>query len=176
MVWWQCSKPCHNRTYDNETVVKRMVREQKAMRVPSELVPYCPLCGSTHVHESPRRQHLCGRCRLGQSGKQVSKFFKAAQGAAHSILGTGRWRKYTRNHQVSLLEHDTSECKCDIRLCQFVRGRYSCRNQTAIHRCLWRYRRRVARNCAAAANTIAPANGRITPFPHCRALPLPAHL
>ncbi len=31
-------------------------------------------------------------------------------------------------------------------------------------------------NCAAAANTIAPANGRITPFPHCRALPLPAHL
>ena len=43
---WQCSKPCHNRTYDNETVVKRMVREQKAMRVPSELVPYCPLCGA----------------------------------------------------------------------------------------------------------------------------------
>ena len=135
-----------------------------------------PALRRTHVHESPRRQHLCGRCRLGQSGKQVSKFFKAAQGAAHSILGTGRWRKYTRNHQVSLLEHDTSECKCDIRLCQFVRGRYSCRNQTAIHRCLWRYRRRVARNCAAAANTIAPANGRITPFPHCRALPLPAHL
>ena len=43
---WQCSKPCHNRTYDNETVVKRLVREQKAMRVPSELVPYCPLCGA----------------------------------------------------------------------------------------------------------------------------------
>lgn len=42
---WQCSKPCHHKTYDNEPTVKKMVFEQHDMRVPSELVPYCPVCG-----------------------------------------------------------------------------------------------------------------------------------
>ena len=42
---WQCSTPCHKKTYDNYETVKRMVAEQRDMRVPSELVPYCPVCG-----------------------------------------------------------------------------------------------------------------------------------
>ena len=42
---WQCSVPCHNATYDNYDTVKRMVEEQRDMRVPSELVPHCPNCG-----------------------------------------------------------------------------------------------------------------------------------
>lgn len=43
---WQCSKPCHNKTYDNETIIKKMTIEQRDMRVPSELIPYCPVCGA----------------------------------------------------------------------------------------------------------------------------------
>ena len=43
---WQCSKPCHNKTYDNETVIQKMVTKQVHMRIPSGLVPYCPLCGA----------------------------------------------------------------------------------------------------------------------------------
>lgn len=42
---FQCSKPCHDKTYDNEEVIRRMVTEQKNMRIPSELVPKCPRCG-----------------------------------------------------------------------------------------------------------------------------------
>ena len=42
---WQCSVPCHDSTYDNYETVKRMVEEQRDMRVPSELVPKCPKCG-----------------------------------------------------------------------------------------------------------------------------------
>ena len=42
---WQCAKPCHRKTYDNETTVKQMIEQQKDMRVPSGLVPYCPVCG-----------------------------------------------------------------------------------------------------------------------------------
>ncbi len=42
---WQCSVPCHDKTYDNEKTVREMVRAQSDMRVPQELVPYCPLCG-----------------------------------------------------------------------------------------------------------------------------------
>lgn len=42
---WQCCVPCHNRTYDNEETVRRMVEEQRDMRIPSELIPKCPVCG-----------------------------------------------------------------------------------------------------------------------------------
>ncbi len=42
---WQCSEPCHQITYDNEETVRRMFVEQRDMKVPSELVPRCPVCG-----------------------------------------------------------------------------------------------------------------------------------
>ncbi|GFI62031.1 protein ADP-ribosyltransferase [Clostridiales bacterium] len=41
---WQCSIPCHNKTYDNEVVVKRMVIEQRNMSILPDLIPRCPLC------------------------------------------------------------------------------------------------------------------------------------
>ncbi len=43
---WQCSKPCHQKTYDNEAIVKKMLAEQKDMKIPTELVPHCPVCGA----------------------------------------------------------------------------------------------------------------------------------
>ncbi len=42
---FQCSKPCHNKTYDNEKVIKKMYELQKDMKILSELVPRCPECG-----------------------------------------------------------------------------------------------------------------------------------
>lgn len=42
---WQCSVPCHSKTYDNEQIVKQMMKEQRDMRIPSELIPRCPVCG-----------------------------------------------------------------------------------------------------------------------------------
>ena len=42
---WQCSAPCHQKTYDNEETVRAMFEQQKDMRVPAALVPHCPVCG-----------------------------------------------------------------------------------------------------------------------------------
>lgn len=42
---FQCSEPCHNKTYSNEHLVRRMVAEQTDMKIPTELIPYCPVCG-----------------------------------------------------------------------------------------------------------------------------------
>ena len=42
---FQCSAPCHAETYDNEELIRRMVAEQKDMKIPSELLPRCPICG-----------------------------------------------------------------------------------------------------------------------------------
>lgn len=46
---WQCSTPCHQSTYDNEISVRQMIAEQSNMRIPSELIPYCPKCGRPMV-------------------------------------------------------------------------------------------------------------------------------
>ena len=42
---FQCSKPCCQKTYDNEESIRQMVEQQREMRVPTELVPHCPVCG-----------------------------------------------------------------------------------------------------------------------------------
>lgn len=43
---WQCSKACHDKTYDNEETVRLMVKKQKNMKIPSDLIPKCPVCGA----------------------------------------------------------------------------------------------------------------------------------
>lgn len=42
---WQCMEPCHDTTYDNEETVRKMIEHQTDMRIPSELIPRCPVCG-----------------------------------------------------------------------------------------------------------------------------------
>ena len=42
---FQCSTPCHQKTYDNEEQIRRMVSEQRDMKIPTELIPKCPRCG-----------------------------------------------------------------------------------------------------------------------------------
>lgn len=45
----QCSLPCHGKTYDNEHIIRLMVEQEKNMRVPSHLLPKCPVCGRSMV-------------------------------------------------------------------------------------------------------------------------------
>ena len=42
---FQCSEPCCQETFDNEAVIREMVRRQEDMKVPTELLPACPHCG-----------------------------------------------------------------------------------------------------------------------------------
>ena len=42
---FQCSEPCCQETFDNEAVVLEMLKRQKDMKIPTELVPVCPHCG-----------------------------------------------------------------------------------------------------------------------------------
>ena len=41
----QCREPCHAKTYDNEAIVKKMRESEVDMRIPTELIPKCPVCG-----------------------------------------------------------------------------------------------------------------------------------
>ena len=42
---FQCSVPCHDKNYDNYDAVIAMIEQQKDMKIPTELVPHCPVCG-----------------------------------------------------------------------------------------------------------------------------------
>lgn len=41
----QCATPCHDRLYDNEVLVHEMEIRTKDCKIPSQLVPKCPVCG-----------------------------------------------------------------------------------------------------------------------------------
>ncbi|AXY26137.1 deacetylase SIR2 [Suicoccus acidiformans] len=43
---FQCSKQCHQQTYQDHDLLREMVERQENMKVPSELIPYCPECGA----------------------------------------------------------------------------------------------------------------------------------
>lgn len=42
---FQCSEPCCQETFDNEMIIREMVKRQENMKVPTELLPVCPHCG-----------------------------------------------------------------------------------------------------------------------------------
>ncbi|MBQ7211836.1 MAG: Sir2 silent information regulator family NAD-dependent deacetylase [Muribaculaceae bacterium] len=44
----QCATPCHQKTYDNEEIIKKMIAAQQgeaSLQIPTELIPKCPVCG-----------------------------------------------------------------------------------------------------------------------------------
>lgn len=41
----QCRNACHNKLYDATDLVKEMVEKTKDCKIPTELVPECPVCG-----------------------------------------------------------------------------------------------------------------------------------
>ena len=42
---FQCSEPCCQETFDNEAVIREMVKRQENMKIPTGLLPVCPHCG-----------------------------------------------------------------------------------------------------------------------------------
>ena len=42
---FQCSEPCCQETFDNESVIRQMIERQEDMKIPTELLPVCPHCG-----------------------------------------------------------------------------------------------------------------------------------
>ena len=78
---WQCSKPCHQTTYDNEAAVRRMVEEQQGMKIPTELIPRCPVCGA------PMTMNL----RIDLSFVQDIRNSSAAIGRGISYFGSWGW-------------------------------------------------------------------------------------
>lgn len=76
---FQCSKACHAKTYDNEETVREMLRRQKNGKIPSDLIPKCPVCGE------PMTMNL----RCDDLFVQDEGWYAAAS----------RYREFVRQHQ-----------------------------------------------------------------------------
>lgn len=100
---FQCSEPCHQKTYDNQEQVRKMVESQglnpsRAEKgfaggkksIPTDLVPHCPVCGK------PMSMNL----RADDTFVQDEGWYKAAERYENFI----RTRKLDSDGKVLFLE------------------------------------------------------------------------
>ena len=121
---FQCSKPCCQITYDNEAIVRQMAAQQKDLRVPSALLPRCPVCGrpmamnlrcdDTFVeddgwHQAAERYETFLRTRAGQR----ILFLELGVGFnTPAIIKYPFWRMTAENPRAIYLCIDQSQAIC----------------------------------------------------------------
>ena len=76
---FQCSKSCQQVTYDNKAQVNQMIEQQEDMKIPTDLIPYCPHCGA------PMTVNL----RIDETFVQDNGWYKASE----------RYSDFLRNHK-----------------------------------------------------------------------------
>ena len=125
---FQCSEPCHNGTYDNEELIRRMVAEQRDMRVPTELIPHCPVCGkpmSVNLRsddtfaEDEGWNAACGRYErfLQTHGKSRILYLELGVGGnTPGIIKYPFWRFTERNPKATYACINLGEAVCPPRI------------------------------------------------------------
>lgn len=124
----QCAKPCAQKTYDNEEIIRAMVERQRNMRVPSELVPKCPACGGPmmmnlrcdgrFVEDEGWRQASC-RYEAFVREHQAGRLLLLELGVGYNtpvIIKYPFWQMTARNEQAiyACLNRDEAECPPEI--------------------------------------------------------------
>ncbi len=104
---FQCSVPCHQKTYGNEEIIRRMVEAQgwmiapdntmsvpggmtPLMTVPAELLPVCPVCGKPMTMNLRSDDKFVEDEGWHNSAKRYENFLKALEGKVLLLeLGVG---------------------------------------------------------------------------------------
>ena len=86
---FQCSEPCHNETYDNEKMIRKMFADQKNMRIPTELVPKCPKCGKPMTMNLRSDDNFVQDEGWYRANKRYSEFIRRHSGAKILFLELG---------------------------------------------------------------------------------------
>lgn len=102
----QCSEPCHKATYDNEDLIREMIRAQgyeihesslltlpegkvPQRTVPSELVPRCPVCGKPMSMNLRADNTFVEDAGWRQAAERYGAFLKQYQGKKLLLLELG---------------------------------------------------------------------------------------
>lgn len=87
----QCAVGCHDVLYDNEALVRDMVVHTQDCRIPSDLVPKCPLCGGEMDVNLRHNQHFVEDEAWRQMAQRYQQFLARTQGkrVVYLELGVG---------------------------------------------------------------------------------------
>lgn len=127
---FQCSGPCRQETYDNEQQIRMMVELQKDLRIPSELVPYCPHCGRPMTTNLRIDGHFVEDDGWHKASRRYSKFLKAHENSQILFLELGVgyntpgiikypfWRMTAQNPNAvyACINKDEAECPTEIEM------------------------------------------------------------
>ena len=93
---WQCSRPCHQKTYDNQVAVKRMLKEQTDQKIPSDLVPRCPVCGAPMSMNLRADDTFVEDEGWHTAAARYKDFISSSPGTTYPVSGIGRGRPIHR--------------------------------------------------------------------------------
>ena len=112
---------CHNRTYDNKADVRQMLAQQQDMKIPSELIPHCPVCGA-----SMTMNLRCDNSFVQDEGWYAARYRysdfvrRHKQGKVLYLELCGN--QYPRHYQVSFLEIHAGKPRCHLCLRELRTG------------------------------------------------------
>ena len=128
---FQCSEPCCQETFDNESVIRQMIERQENMKIPTELLPTCPHCGKpmtmnlrcddTFVEDDGWRraaERYENFLRTHAGGKIL--FLELGVGYNTPVFGSLRtakqqtktWKKWRVSRHLQLLVINNEERRC----------------------------------------------------------------
>ncbi len=120
----QCSVPCHSKTYDNKELIYEMVEKQKNYKIPTELIPYCPLCGKPMTTNLRKDNTFVQDDGWNKAMDRYEKFIKESKGKKVLFLELGVgfntpaiikypfWKMTYNNKNAIFVSINASEATC----------------------------------------------------------------
>jgi NAD-dependent SIR2 family protein deacetylase len=87
--YFQCAKGCHNKLYYNEQIVAQMLSETSGCRIPSSLVPKCPVCGGDMEVNLRKDNFFVQNSNWFTSESNYRKFISGTEGKSTVFLELG---------------------------------------------------------------------------------------
>ena len=87
--YFQSEKACHDRLYSNEKIVEQMLSETIDCRIPSSLVPKCPVCGGNMEVNLRKDNYFVQDSKWYTSEDNYRKFISGTEGKSTLFLELG---------------------------------------------------------------------------------------
>ncbi|NTW72116.1 MAG: Sir2 silent information regulator family NAD-dependent deacetylase [Eubacteriaceae bacterium] len=125
---FQCSVPCHSKTYENEGVIRRMVLEQENMRIPQQLIPKCPICGEPMTMNLRSNDRFVEDAGWQTAATRYAEFVKTHQNVRilYLELGVGYntpgiikfpfWRMTAQNQNATYASINLEKSNCPVEI------------------------------------------------------------
>lgn len=86
----QCINHCHQQTYQDEKLMREMVEKQKDMKVPANLIPYCPKCNAPlEVNKRTEEKGMVEDAHFHEQRKRYKQFLQVNKGKRTLYLEIG---------------------------------------------------------------------------------------